>query len=126
ASAALQRQDSILASFPEVESVFGKAGRANTATDPAGFDMFETTIVLKPRSEWREGMTQEKLVAAMDTAVRMAGITNSWTMPIQGRIDMLATGIRTPVGIKIFGEDLATLERVGKEIESAIGMVPGT
>ncbi len=126
ARAALQRQDSILASFPEVASVFGKAGRANTATDPAGFDMFETTIALKPEREWRAGMTQEKLVSAMDSAVRMAGITNSWTMPIQGRIDMLATGIRTPVGVKIFGPDLATLERVGKEIENAIGMVPGT
>ncbi|HEX6068431.1 MAG TPA: efflux RND transporter permease subunit, partial [Longimicrobiaceae bacterium] len=126
ARATLQRQDSILASFPEVRSVFGKAGRANTATDPAGLDMFETTIVLEPESEWRPGMTREKLVAEMNDAVRMAGITNSWTMPIQGRIDMLATGIRTPVGIKIFGPDLATLERVGKEIEKAIAMVPGT
>jgi Cu(I)/Ag(I) efflux system membrane protein CusA/SilA len=126
ARATLQRQDSILAAFPEVRSVFGKAGRANTATDPAGLDMFETTIVLRPEREWRPGMTREKLVAEMNEAVRMAGITNSWTMPIQGRIDMLATGIRTPVGIKIFGPDLATLERVGQEIEKAIQMVPGT
>ena len=123
---ALQRQDSILASFPEVHSVFGKAGRANTATDPAGLDMFETTIVLKPEEEWREGMTAEKIVAEMDSLVRMAGFTNAWTMPIQGRIDMLATGIRTPVGIKIYGEDLNELERIGKEIEKAVDLVPGT
>ncbi|HEY0670952.1 MAG TPA: CusA/CzcA family heavy metal efflux RND transporter, partial [Longimicrobiales bacterium] len=123
---ALQRQDSILASIPEVQSVFGKAGRANTATDPAGLDMFETTIVLKPETEWREGMTAEKIVAEMDSLVRMPGFTNAWTMPIQGRIDMLATGIRTPVGIKIYGEDLAELERIGQEIEKAIQMVPGT
>jgi copper/silver efflux system protein len=126
ARAVLQRQDSILASFPEVASVFGKAGRANTATDPAGLDMFETTLVLRPKSAWREGMTQEKLIEEMDTAVRMAGITNSWTMPIRGRIDMLATGIRTPVGVKIFGRDLAELERIGREVEQAIRMVPGT
>ncbi|HEY0672637.1 MAG TPA: efflux RND transporter permease subunit, partial [Longimicrobiales bacterium] len=123
---ALQRQDSILASIPEVQSVFGKAGRANTATDPAGLDMFETTIVLKPETEWREGMTAEKIVAEMDSLVRMPGFTNAWTMPIQGRIDMLATGIRTPVGIKIYGEDLAELERIGQDIEKAIQMVPGT
>jgi len=126
AQQALQRQDSILASFPEVASVFGKAGRANTATDPAGFDMFETTIVLKPESEWRPGMTLEKLIAEMDSAVRFPGVANAWTMPIQGRIDMLATGIRTPVGIKIFGPDLAELERIGKEIEGHLRMVPGT
>ena len=126
ASKVLQRQDSILASFPEVVSVFGKAGRASTATDPAGFDMAETTIVLKPKEEWREGMTTEKLTAAMDSAVRFPGVTNAWTMPIQGRIDMLATGIRTPVGIKIFGPDLAELERIGKEIETSVRMVPGT
>jgi Cu(I)/Ag(I) efflux system membrane protein CusA/SilA len=123
---ALQRQDSILASFPEVVSVFGKAGRANTATDPSGFDMFETTIVLKPESEWRAGLTMEKLIHEMDEAVRFPGLTNSWTMPIQGRIDMLATGIRTPVGIKIFGPDLAELERIGKELEGHLQMVPGT
>jgi Cu(I)/Ag(I) efflux system membrane protein CusA/SilA len=88
--------------------------------------MFETTITLKPEEEWREGMTMERLIDEMDFAVRFPGITNSWTMPIKGRIDMLATGIRTPVGIKIFGPDLATLERIGKEIESAVGMIPGT
>lgn len=123
---ALQRQDSILATFPEVVSVFGKAGRANTATDPSGFDMFETTIVLKPESEWRPGLTLEKLIDELDAAVRFPGLTNSWTMPIQGRIDMLATGIRTPVGIKIFGPDLAELERIGKELEGHLQMVPGT
>jgi Cu(I)/Ag(I) efflux system membrane protein CusA/SilA len=122
----LQRQDSILAAMPEVESVFGKAGRATTATDPAGLDMFETTIVLKPRTAWRPGMTIEKLIDEMDEAISFPGITNSWTMPIRGRIDMLATGIRTPVGIKIFGPDLAELERIGKEIEAAITGIPGT
>ena len=122
----LKVQDSILKSFPEVASVWGKAGRANTATDPAGLDMFETTIALKPEDQWRKGMTYDRLVAQMDSAVRLAGVSNSWTMPIQGRIDMLATGIRTPVGVKIFGSDLAELERLGKEIERSVQMVPGT
>jgi Cu(I)/Ag(I) efflux system membrane protein CusA/SilA len=122
----LKVQDSILKTFPEVEHVWGKAGRANTATDPAGLDMFETTITLKPEAEWRKGVTYDGLVAQMDTAVRLAGVTNAWTMPIRGRIDMLATGIRTPVGIKIFGSDLAELERIGKEIERSVQMVPGT
>jgi Cu(I)/Ag(I) efflux system membrane protein CusA/SilA len=126
ASETIQLQDSILKSFPEVESVFGKAGRANTATDPAPLAMFETTIVLKDPSEWRGGMTYEELVGEMDDALRMAGISNSWTMPIKGRIDMLATGIRTPVGVKIFGPDLHELERLAKEVEAAIQMVPGT
>jgi copper/silver efflux system protein len=126
ASATLQRQDSILKSIPEVASVFGKAGRASTATDPAGLDMFETTIALKPENEWRPGMTMERLIATMDTAVRFPGVTNAWTMPIKGRIDMLATGIRTPVGIKIFGPDLAELERIGRELENAVRTVPGT
>ena len=122
----LQRQDSILKAIPEVKSVFGKAGRATTATDPAGLDMFETTIVLKPEEEWRKGLTMDQLIEEMDSLVSFPGITNSWTMPIKGRIDMLATGIRTPVGIKIFGSDLAELERIGRDIESAINMVPGT
>jgi Cu(I)/Ag(I) efflux system membrane protein CusA/SilA len=122
----LRIQDSILRSFPEVARVWGKAGRANTATDPAGLDMFETTITLKPESEWRDGMTYERLVAEMDAAVQMPGVTNAWTMPIRGRIDMLATGIRTPVGIKIFGPDLSELERIAKEVEASIAMVPGT
>jgi Cu(I)/Ag(I) efflux system membrane protein CusA/SilA len=119
-------QDRVLKSFPEVDHVWGKAGRANTATDPAGLDMFETTITLKPESEWRPGMTYDGLVTAMDSAVRMPGVTNAWTMPIKARIDMLATGIRTPVGVKVFGPDLAELERLAKEIESAVQSVPGT
>jgi Cu(I)/Ag(I) efflux system membrane protein CusA/SilA len=122
----LRAQDSILVTFPEVESVFGKAGRANTATDPAPLSMFETTIVLKPEEEWREGMTYEALVREMDEAMSFAGVTNSWTMPIKGRIDMLATGIRTPVGVKIFGPELSELERLAKEVELAVQMVPGT
>ena len=122
----LRVQDSILGSFREVQSVFGKVGRANTSTDPAGLDMIETTIVLKPEGQWRPGMTRERLVAEMDAAVRTTGFTNAWTQPIRGRIDMLATGIRTPVGIKIFGPDLGELERIGQQIEAAVGMVPGT
>jgi len=122
----LRIQDGILKRFPEVERVWGKAGRANTATDPAGLDMFETTITLRPESAWRSGMTYDKLVAEMDSAVRLPGVTNAWTMPIKARIDMLATGIRTPVGIKLFGPDLAELERLGKQVERAVQLVPGT
>ncbi len=122
----MRYQDSVLAAFPEVASVLGKAGRARTATDPAPLDMFETTITLKPAGEWRRGMTYERLVAAMDTAVRMPGVTNAWTMPIKGRIDMLATGIRTPVGIKIFGPDLDTLQALGQRVERLVQRVAGT
>ena len=122
----LRIQDSILKSFPEVATVWGKAGRAGTATDPAGLDMFETTIVLKPEKEWRSGTTIERLVEEMNEATRLPGVTNAWTMPIKGRIDMLATGIRTPVGIKIFGPDLAELERLGQVVEKAVRGVPGT
>ncbi|HVA58059.1 MAG TPA: CusA/CzcA family heavy metal efflux RND transporter [Gemmatimonadaceae bacterium] len=122
----LQVEDSILKSFPEVEHVFGKTGRANTATDPAGLDMTETTIMLKPESAWPAGMTHDKLVADMDSAVRTPGIINAWTMPIKGRMDMLATGIRTPVGVKIFGPDLDTLQRIGQDVERAARMVAGT
>ncbi|HEU5220385.1 MAG TPA: CusA/CzcA family heavy metal efflux RND transporter, partial [Gemmatimonadales bacterium] len=116
----LRIQDGVLKSFPEVDHVWGKAGRAGTATDPAGLDMFETTITLKPESAWRPGMSYDRLVAEMDSAVRLPGITNAWTMPIKARIDMLATGISTPVGIKIFGPDLAELERLGQEVERAV------
>ncbi len=123
---AMQVQDSVLMTFPEVASVFGKVGRANTATDPAQLDMIETTIVLKPHQEWRPGMTRERLVAELDSAVRTTGFTNAWTQPIRSRMDMLATGIRTPVGIKIFGPDLGELERLGREIEEAVRMVRGT
>jgi len=122
----LRIQDGILKRFPEVDHVWGKAGRATTATDPAGLDMFETTITLKHESEWRPGMTYDRLVAEMDSAVRLPGITNAWTMPIKARIDMLATGIRTPVGIKLFGPDLGELERLGKEVEQVVQAVPGT
>ena len=126
ARAAMQHQDSVLMTFPEVAGVFGKVGRANTATDPAQLDMIETVVQLTPHHEWRAGMTRERLVAAMDSAVRTTGYVNAWTQPIRGRIDMLATGIRTPVGIKIFGPDLAELERIGRDIERAVLMVPGT
>jgi Cu(I)/Ag(I) efflux system membrane protein CusA/SilA len=119
-------QDSVLASFPEVETVLGKAGRAETATDPAPLDMFETTITLKPKAEWRAGISYQRLVAEMDEAVRLPGVTNAWTMPIKGRIDMLATGVRTPVGIKIFGPSLDTLQMLGERVEGIVASVPGT
>ncbi len=122
----LRIQDSLIKRFPEVDHVWGKAGRANTATDPAGLDMMETTITLKPEREWRPGMTQDRLVTEMDSALRIPGVINAWTQPIKGRIDMLATGIRTPVGVKIFGPDLAVLERVGRDVERAVRSVPGT
>lgn len=101
----LQLQNRIIKSFPEVDSVWGKAGRADSATDPAPLGMFETVVNLKPEAQWRQGMTLDKLVAQLDEAVRLPGIANSWTMPIRARIDMLSTGIRTPVGIKVFGPD---------------------
>lgn len=122
----LRYQDSVLASFPEVETVLGKTGRARTATDPAPLDMFETTITLKPKDEWRPGMTYERLVQEMDTVVQLPGVTNAWTMPIKGRIDMLATGIRTAVGVKIFGPDLDTLQALGEQVERIMQDVPGT
>ena len=126
AAHALQVQDRILKSFPEVASVFGKAGRANSATDPAPLEMSETVVNLKPESEWRPGMTLDALVAQMDDAVRLPGISNAWTMPIKSRIDMLSTGIRTPVRIKVFGNDLGEIERLAKEIERVVRAVPGT
>ncbi len=122
----LQTQNKIIKSFPEVASVYGKAGRANTATDPAPTEMFETVINLKPESEWRAGMTIDKLVAEMDKAMQFPGVSNAWTMPIKARIDMLSTGIRTPIGIKVFGKDLNEMERLAKEIEAAVKDVPGT
>ncbi len=122
----MRYQDSVLATFPEVETVLGKAGRAQTATDPAPLDMFETTVTLKPREEWRPGITYDGLLAEMDRAVRMPGVTNAWTMPIKGRIDMLATGIRTAVGIKIFGPDLDTLQALGEQVERIMQELPGT
>jgi len=122
----LQTQDKIIKTFPEVESVFGKAGRANTATDPAPLEMAETVINLKPESEWRPGMTIDKLIAELDDALQIPGVSNAWTMPIKNRIDMLATGIRTPIGIKVFGKDLAEMEELARHIEAVVKTVPGT
>jgi len=122
----LQQQDRIIKTFPEVESVFGKAGRALTATDPAPLEMFETVINLKPEDQWRDGMTVDKLIAEMDQALQFPGVANSWTMPIKARTDMLATGIRTPIGIKVFGSDLVEMERLARQIEAAVRTVPGT
>ncbi|HAZ60533.1 MAG TPA: CusA/CzcA family heavy metal efflux RND transporter [Gammaproteobacteria bacterium] len=122
----VQTQNKIIKSFPEVASVIGKAGRANTATDPAPIEMFETVINLKPESEWRPGMDVDKLIAELDKALQFPGIANSWTMPIRARIDMLTTGIRTPVGIKVFGRDLAEMEQLARQIEAVVKQVPGT
>ena len=122
----LQVQNRIIKSFPEVESVYGKAGRAQTATDPAPLEMFETVINLKPETAWRSGMNLDKLIAEMDKALQLPGVSNAWTMPIKARIDMLSTGIRTPVGIKVFGRDLAELERLAQQIETVVKSVPGT
>jgi copper/silver efflux system protein len=122
----LQTQDKIIRSFPEVESVFGKAGRAATATDPAPTEMVETLINLKPESEWPAGTTIDSLIAEMDSALQLPGVSNAWTMPIKARIDMLSTGIRTPVGVKVIGTDLAEMERLAKQIEAVVRKVPGT
>ena len=122
----LQTQNKIIKSFPEVASVFGKAGRANTATDPAPTEMFEIVINLKPESEWRKAMTIDKLIAEMDRALQFPGVSNAWTMPIKARIDMLSTGIRTPIGIKVFGKNLDEMEKLAREIEAVVKKVPGT
>jgi len=145
----LQAQDEVLRSFPEVQTVFGKAGRADTATDPAPLSMIETTVVLRPESEWRQRerfysswapdwlkplfrafrpdrITFEELVDEMDRALRIPGVTNAWTMPIKARIDMLTTGVRTPIGVKVLGSDLGTIEAVGMQIESVLRDLPGT
>ena len=122
----LHTQNKIIKAFPEVESVWGKAGRAATATDPAPTEMFETVINLKPESQWRSGMTIDKLINEMDRALQFPGVSNAWTMPIKARIDMLATGIRTPVGVKVLGPDLKVIERLAREIEAAIRSVPDT
>jgi Cu(I)/Ag(I) efflux system membrane protein CusA/SilA len=126
AKSLVETQDRALKKFPEVASVFGKAGRAETATDPAPLSMIETVIVLKPQSEWRAGMTKERLLAEMDEAVRFPGLQNAWTMPIKARVDMLTTGIRTPIGIKVFGKDLHEIAKVGEELEGILKTVPGT
>lgn len=122
----IQVQDRIIKSFPEVESVFGKAGRAETATDPAPVEMFETVINLKPEESWPKGMTVDKLIADMNQALQFPGVSNAWTMPIKARIDMLSTGIRTPVGVKVYGPDLAGIDRLSQEIERVVRKVPGT
>jgi copper/silver efflux system protein len=122
----LQQTDKLISTVPEVESVFGKIGRAETATDPAPLTMIETLIRFKPRSEWREGMTTEKIKAELNALVKLPGITNAWVMPIKTRIDMLATGIKTPVGIKIAGADLKVIENIGRQIEQVLKDVPGT
>ncbi|MGS1016089.1 efflux RND transporter permease subunit [Allosphingosinicella humi] len=125
ASELLQQTDRMIKTVPEVASVFGKAGRAETATDPAPLEMFETTIRFKPRDQWRPGMTPEKLVATLDRAVQVPGLANIWVPPIRNRIDMLATGIKSPIGVKVSGADLAALDRIAREIEEVAKAVPG-
>ncbi|HYU28424.1 MAG TPA: CusA/CzcA family heavy metal efflux RND transporter, partial [Gemmatimonadales bacterium] len=122
----LHVQDSILMTFPEVASVWGKAGRANTATDWAPMSMVETVVNLKPESEWRAGMTQDRLIAEMDLALRITGAVNTWTMPIKNRTDMLSTGVRTTLAVKIFGPDLETIQRIGQDIERVLAPLPGS
>ena len=122
----LQQTDKIIKSFPEVETVFGKIGRAETATDPAPLSMIETTITLKPEDQWRPGMTPDKLIQELDAAIQFPGLTNAWTMPIKTRIDMLSTGIKTPIGIKVAGKDLAILEDIGRQIAAVAKDIPGT
>jgi len=122
----LQLQDRIIRSFPEVESVYGKAGRAQTATDPAPLEMFETVINLKPKDQWRPGLTLDALVQEMDRALQFPGVSNAWTMPIKARIDMLSTGIRTPVGVKVIGKDLSQMQTIARQVEAALKSVPGT
>jgi len=118
-------QDKVIKSFPEVDTVFGKAGRANTPTDPAPLSMIETTITLKPESKWRKGMSYEKLISELDKALQFPGVVNSWTMPIKGRIDMISTGIRTPLGIKVYGKDIETLSTLVLEFEKALSGMEG-
>lgn len=122
----LQQTDKLIMTVPEVKRVFGKVGRAETATDPAPLTMIETTIQLKPKDEWRDGMTMEKLKQELNQLIQIPGLTNAWVMPIKNRIDMLATGIKTPVGIKVAGSDLGIIQEIGQEIEAVIQQVPGT
>ena len=122
----LQQTDKLIKTVPEVKRVFGKVGRAETATDPAPLTMIETTILLKPHDQWREGMTMDKLKKELDELVQFPGLTNAWVMPIKNRIDMQATGIKTPVGIKIAGPDLTEIQEIGKQIEKVLEDVPGT
>ncbi|MDA0978915.1 MAG: CusA/CzcA family heavy metal efflux RND transporter, partial [Proteobacteria bacterium] len=122
----LQQTDKLIRSVPEVSNVFGKIGRAETATDPAPLTMIETFVQLKPRSEWREGMTTADLIEELNARINMPGLTNAWVMPIKTRIDMLATGIKTPVGIKVAGPDLSVIQSIGEQLESILKPVPGT
>ena len=122
----MQTQDRIIKTFPEVASVYGKAGRAETATDPAPTEMFETIVNLKPKEQWRSGVTVDSLIAEMDKALQFPGVSNAWTMPIKARIDMLSTGIRTPVGVKVMGNDLTEIDKLAKQIERVVKTVPGT
>ena len=122
----LQQTDKIIKSFPEVEHVMGKAGRAETATDPAPLSMLETTITLKPEHEWREGLTMDQLIRELDDAINFPGLTNAWTMPIKTRIDMLSTGIKTPVGIKLMGPDLTVLSNLSQQVAAVVQTIPGT
>jgi len=126
ASQLLQQTDKVLMQFPEVERVFGKMGRAETATDPAGLEMFETTIRFKPQSQWPSGKTQDQLIDEMNAALTIPGLSNLWVQPIRNRIDMLSTGIKSPVGIKIAGPDLKVIERIGEQVEATVKVVPGT
>jgi Cu(I)/Ag(I) efflux system membrane protein CusA/SilA len=126
ASQLLQQTDKVLMQFPEVERVFGKVGRAETATDPAGLEMFETTIRFKPQSEWPSHMSQDELIDKMNLALQIPGLSNLWVQPIRNRIDMLSTGIKSPVGIKIAGPDLKVIEKIGSQIEATVKEIPGT
>jgi copper/silver efflux system protein len=126
ASQLLQQTDKVLMQFPEVERVFGKVGRAETATDPAGIEMFETTIRFRPQSEWPNHMTQDELIDKMNSALQLPGLSNLWVQPIRNRIDMLSTGIKSPVGIKVAGPDLKVIEKIGGQIEATVRKVPGT
>jgi len=126
ASQLLQQTDKVLMQFPEVERVFGKVGRAETATDPAGLEMFETTVHFKPRSEWPNGKSQDELIEEMNAALQIPGLSNLWVQPIRNRIDMLSTGIKSPVGIKIAGPDLKVIEKLGEQVETTVKQLPGT
>src|SRR5438270_13863171 len=125
ASELLQQTDRLIRAVPEVASVYGKAGRAETATDPAPLEMFETTIQFKPRDQWRPGMTPDKLVEELDRTVKVPGLANIWVPPIRNRIDMLATGIKSPVGVKVSGTNLDQIDRIAAEIERVVKQVPG-
>ena len=125
ASKLLQRTDRLIKTVPEVATVFGKAGRADTATDPAPIEMFETTIQFKPRDQWRPGMTPAKLIDVLDRTVKVPGLTNVWVPPIRNRLDMLSTGIKSPIGVKVAGDDLAAIDKVAQRIATVAAKVPG-